>query len=48
VTAHPTAAWTAQQILEAFPFDMAPKYSLRDRDGVYGSVFRDQMTAMEN
>jgi putative transposase len=35
ITAHPTAAWTAQQILEAFPFDTAPKYLLRDRDGVY-------------
>jgi len=39
VTAHPTAAWTAQQIIEAFPFDTAPKYLLRDRDGVYGTVF---------
>jgi putative transposase len=32
VTAHPTAEWTAQQIVEAFPFDSAPKYLLRDRD----------------
>jgi putative transposase len=31
VTAHPTAEWTAQQIVEAFPFDTAPKYLLRDR-----------------
>jgi len=46
VTAHPPAAWTAQQIVEAFPFDTVPKYLLRDRDGVYGNVFRDQMTAM--
>jgi len=36
VTTHPTAEWTAQQILEAFPFDSAPKYLLRDRDGIYG------------
>jgi hypothetical protein len=35
VTAHPTAAWTAQQILEAFPFETVPKYLLRDRDAIY-------------
>src|SRR5256712_12049634 len=47
VTSHPTAAWTAQQIVEAFPFDTAPKYLLRDRDSVYGNAFRNQMTAMD-
>ncbi len=47
VTSHPTAAWTAQQIVEAFPFDAAPKYLLRDRDSVYGNAFRNQMTAMD-
>ena len=36
VTTHPTAAWTAQQMLEAFPFDTAPKYLLRAHDGIYG------------
>src|SRR5262245_63747214 len=36
VTAHPTAEWTAQQLLEAFPFETAPKYLLRDRDRIYG------------
>jgi putative transposase len=46
VTTHPTAAWTAQQIVEAFPFETAPKYLLRDRDGVYGNPFRDQLAAM--
>ena len=46
VTAHPTAAWTAQQMLEAFPFDTAPKYLLRDRDGIYGQEFRKQVEAM--
>ena len=40
VTENPTAAWTAQQILEAFPFDTAPRYLLRDRDGIYGLDFR--------
>jgi putative transposase len=39
VTAHPTAEWTAQQIVEAFPFDTAPKYLLRDRDRIYGFEF---------
>ena len=47
VTSHPTAAWTAQQIVEAFPFDTAPNYLLRDRDSVYGNAFRNQMTAMD-
>ena len=36
VTAHPAAEWTAQQMLEAFPFDTAPRYLLRDRDRIYG------------
>ena len=35
VTAHPTAAWTAQQIVEAFPWDTAPRYLLHDRDGLF-------------
>jgi transposase InsO family protein len=46
VTAHPTAEWTAQQMLEAFPFDTAPKYLLRDRDRIYGQEFRDQVAVM--
>jgi hypothetical protein len=37
VTSHPTARWTAQQIVEAFPYDTAPRYLLRDRDRIYGS-----------
>ncbi len=36
VTEHPTAQWTAQQLVEAFPFDTAPRYLLRDGDGIYG------------
>jgi putative transposase len=43
VTAHPTAEWTAQQLREAFPFDQTPKYLLRDRDGVFGGEFRQQV-----
>ena len=40
VTEHPTAAWTSQQIVEAFPWDNAPRYLLRDRDGIEGVFFR--------
>jgi hypothetical protein len=36
VTRHPTAEWLAQQIVEAFPWDTAPTYLVRDNDGVYG------------
>jgi transposase InsO family protein len=35
VTQHPTAHWIAQQIVEAFPFDSAPRYLLRDGDGIH-------------
>jgi hypothetical protein len=38
VTAHPTAEWTTQQMLEAFPWDKAPRFQIRDRDGCYGDV----------
>ena len=41
VTDHPTLAWKRQQIWEAFPHDRAPRYVVRDRDGVDGSDFRD-------
>src|SRR5438093_1624319 len=46
VTEHPTAAWTAQQIVDAFPDDSAPSYLLRDRDSVYGHVFRQRVEGM--
>ena len=36
VTEHPTADWTAQQIREAFPWDEAPRYLIRDRDAIFG------------
>jgi putative transposase len=39
VTDAPTAQWTAQQLVEAFPWQTAPRYLLRDRDAVYGVVF---------
>jgi putative transposase len=43
ITEHPTAPWTAQQVTEAFPWDEAPRYLLRDRDRVYGASFRQQV-----
>ena len=46
VTEHPTAQWTAQQILEAFPFDTAPRYWLRDRDSIYGERFRRRVKSL--
>jgi transposase InsO family protein len=39
VTDHPTAAWTAQQLVEACGVDEKPKYLLRDRDAIYGKQF---------
>jgi putative transposase len=38
ITEHPTAAWTAQQVIEAFPNDTTPPWLLRDRDAIYGNV----------
>ena len=46
VTAHPTAEWTAQQLREAFPFDQIPRYMLRDRDGIFGREFRQDVKTM--
>jgi len=46
VTPNPTAKWTAQQIIEAFPYDTPPRFLLRDRDSVYGDVFRWRVKGM--
>lgn len=46
ITEHPTAAWTAQQLIEAFPDDTAPGRPLRDRDAMYGDVFRRRVAGM--
>jgi putative transposase len=46
VTAHPTAEWTAHQLREAFPWDSAPRYLLRDRDRIFGQEFVNQVKAM--
>jgi putative transposase len=46
VTAHPTAAWTAQQLREAFPWTGVPRYLLHDRDSIFGGTFRADVEAM--
>jgi transposase InsO family protein len=46
VTAHPTAEWVARQITEAFPWDRAPRYIIRDRDRIYGTVVTRRLRAM--
>ena len=46
VTAHPTAVWTAQQLREAWPWDTAPRFLIRDRDTIYTSDLRRTVQAM--
>ncbi len=46
VTAHPTAKWTSQQIVEAFPYDEAPRFLLRDRDSIYGEFIQRRVENM--
>ena len=46
VTAHLTTEWTSQQLREAFPWDRAPHYLLRDRDRIFGHEFTAQVKAM--
>ncbi|HLQ91753.1 MAG TPA: hypothetical protein VK148_17145 [Xanthobacteraceae bacterium] len=46
VTANPTAEWVARQLTEAFPWDEAPHYLIRDRDRIYGSVVTRRLRAM--
>ena len=45
VTDSPTASWTAQQIVEAFAEDSAPRF-LRDRDAIYGGLFRKRVEGL--
>lgn len=46
VTRHPTAGWLSRQVTDAFPWDTAPRYLLRDRDASYGSEFCKRVDAM--
>jgi transposase InsO family protein len=46
VTSNPTAEWISRHITEAFPWDHAPEYLIRDRDRSYGSVFVRRLCAM--
>ena len=46
VTRHPTTEWLAQQIVEAFPWDTAPTYLIRDHDCSYGEFFKNRLRSM--
>jgi transposase InsO family protein len=46
VTTNPTAEWVARQITEEFPWDEAPRYMIRDRDRIYGTVVTRRLRAM--
>jgi hypothetical protein len=47
VTGSPTANWTAQQIVEAFPWETAPRYLLRDRDSIYDQEFTERVVVLD-
>ncbi len=46
VTTHPTAQWTAQQMVEAFPWETTTRYVIRDRDRIYGTDFRRRVETL--
>jgi transposase InsO family protein len=46
VTEHPTDEWTAQQLVDAFPWDTVPGYLIRDRDKIFGSTVRARIRGM--
>jgi len=46
VTTSPSATWTGQQIIEAFPWDNVPKYLLRDNDSIYGADFTHRVNSI--
>ena len=43
VTPYPTAHWMADQVVDAFPYDEAPRFLVRDHDGIYGQDFHDRI-----
>lgn len=47
VTQHPTAEWTSLQLLQAFPFETAPRYIVRDRDKIYGERVQETLRTLE-
>jgi hypothetical protein len=46
VTDGPSARWTGQQIVNAFPYDSAPKYVIRDRDNIFGASFASTLSTI--
>ncbi|MGB2999014.1 MAG: integrase core domain-containing protein [Phycisphaerae bacterium] len=46
VAAHPNAEWTANQVVQAFPYDSAPRFLLRDNDSIYGDEFHSRVAHM--
>ena len=46
VTRNPTAEWTAQQVVEACPFDLPGRFLIRDSDKIYGTEFRDRVDGL--
>jgi len=46
VTTNPTAEWIARQLTEAFPWDAEPRYLIRDRDRIYGTIVKCRLRAM--
>jgi putative transposase len=46
VIANPTAAWTSLQLIQAFPFESAPRHLIRDRDGIYGQTVVDTLSTL--
>lgn len=47
VTTNPTADWTSLQLIQAFPFDTAPRYLIRDRDSIYGPMVIESLDFLD-